>query len=173
MDKKEEILKELSKKAISLMADWPSSRHQQKKFVLEYISSGFINASEAARKAGYSEKSISSKANQLLSGVNKYKHIKPVVDEVRKIFDEKSAEISIAEATEVLQFMTSVLRDEEKETVLVNIGDFKQEPMEVPVSMKDRLKAGELLGKSYGLWTDKQEISIEPTIISGADKLED
>lgn len=39
--------------------------------------------------------------------------------------------------------------------------------------MKDRLKAGELLGKSYGLWTDRQEISIEPTIISGADDLED
>lgn len=96
------------------MADWTSSKHQQKKFVLEYISSGFINASEAARKAGYSEKSINSKANQLLSGVDKYKHIKPVVDELRKLFDEKSAEMSIAEATEVLQFMTSVLRDEEK-----------------------------------------------------------
>jgi phage terminase small subunit len=161
-----EILESLQKEAKSLMADWPSSRNMQKRFVLAYIANGFTNASEAARKAGYSEKSTNSKANQLLSGVDKYKHIKAVVDDMKERFDDLSAKLSIADSIEVLQYLTSVMRGKETEPMLVNIGDYRQDLQEAPLSAKDRLKAAELLGKRYSLWTDKIDANIEtPNII--------
>ena len=161
-----EILESLQKEAKSLMVDWPSSRNMQKRFVLAYIANGFTNASEAARKAGYSEKSTNSKANQLLSGVDKYKHIKAVVDDMKERFDDLSAKLSIADSIEVLQYLTSVMRGKETEPMLVNIGDYRQDLQEAPLSAKDRLKAAELLGKRYSLWTDKIDANIEtPNII--------
>jgi phage terminase small subunit len=39
---------------------------------------------------------------------------------------------------------------------------------------KERLKAAELLGKRYGLYTDKQEVTgAVPVVITGEDELED
>ena len=41
-------------------------------------------------------------------------------------------------------------------------------------SEKDRLKAAELLGKRYNLFSDKMKVDVAlPVIISGADELED
>ena len=46
--------------------------------------------------------------------------------------------------------------------------------VEIPTQNKDSIKAWELLGKRYQLWTDKVDMTLEvPTIISGDDKLED
>ena len=58
----DKILESLQKEAASLMVDWPSSRNKQKRFVLAYIANGFTNASEAARRAGYSEKNVNKTA---------------------------------------------------------------------------------------------------------------
>ena len=65
------------------------------------------------------------------------------------------------------------MRGEEKEEVLVNVGNFEQEKQEIKISAKDRIKAAELLGKRYGSWIEKQEVDINlPTFIDdiqGAD----
>jgi phage terminase small subunit len=46
--------------------------------------------------------------------------------------------------------------------------------MEKEPSEKDRLKAAELLGKRYGLYTDKMSMEgAIPVVISGVDALED
>jgi phage terminase small subunit len=45
----------------------------------------------------------------------------------------------VADAAEVVEFLTSVLRGNDTEEVVV----------------KDRIKAAQLLGKSYGMFTDK------------------
>ncbi|MDD7044506.1 MAG: terminase small subunit, partial [Peptoniphilaceae bacterium] len=64
--------------------------------------------------------------------------------------------------------------DEEREDVLVNVGNYEQEIQSMKVSAKDRIKAAELLGKRYGSWTDKVDMNVEmPTIISGDDELSD
>ena len=74
---------------------------------------------------------------------------------------EKEKEL-IADQDEVLKYLTSVLRGESRSTEIVieGIGDgmseartIKKEPSE-----KDKLKAAELLGKRYGLYTDKVDI---------------
>ena len=80
---------------------------KQRLFCDEYIKSG--NAKDAALKAGYSAKTAYSIGNENLN--------KP---ELKSYIDAKMAEIEshkIADAKEVLEFYTRVLRDEEIEEV--------------------------------------------------------
>ena len=119
---------------------------KQKKFADEYIISG--NASEAALKAGYKNE-VSGRENLRKPTVKSY------IDERMKKLEEEA----IADQAEVLKFLTRIMRDEEKEEVLVNIGDFEQEIQSMKVSAKDRIKAAELLGKRYGSWTDKVDLN--------------
>ena len=87
---------------------------------------------------------------------------------------KKLEEEAIADQSEILKYLTRIIRDEEREEVLVNVGNFEQERQEIKISAKDKIKAAELLGKRYQLWTDKVDMTLEvPTIISGDDKLED
>ena len=119
---------------------------KQKKFADEYIISG--NASEAALKAGYKNE-VSGRENLRKPTVKSY------IDERMKKLEEEA----IADQAEVLKFLTRIMRDEEKEEVLVNIGNFEQEIQTMKVSAKDRIKAAELLGKRYGSWTDKVDLN--------------
>ena len=136
----------------------------RKKFADEYIICG--NATQAAIDAGYSKRSAKQMGSRLLDHPN-----------VRAYIDERMEELeaeSIADQTEILQYLTRVIRDEESEEVLMNVGNFEQEVQTVKLSAKDKIKAAELLGKRYGSWTEKVDMTVDmPTIISGADKLED
>lgn len=160
----EKLIKEISDEAIQLMADWPSSRNKQKRFILEYVATGFTNASEAARNAGYSKKTANKVANNMLSGVDKYGHIKPITEKLQSEYDKRQAELKIADGTEVMQYLTSLMRGEQTEKTVISVGDFTQEITDIDVSAKDRIKAAELLGKRYGIWTDKTELTGEPDI---------
>ena len=122
---------------------------KQKKFADEYIISG--NATQAAISAGYSEKTARKIGSENLTKPD----IKAYIDERM----EKLEEEAIADQAEVLKFLTRIMRDEEKEEVLVNIGNFEQEIQTMKVSAKDRIKAAELLGKRYGSWTDKVDLN--------------
>ena len=80
---------------------------------------------------------------------------------------------SIAEADEIMRYLTRVLRAEEKEETLVYAGDGMQEIQTIRPSAKDRIKAAELLGKRYRMWTDKQEIDFVTPIFLNDVPLED
>lgn len=139
-------------------------RIQWKKFADEYIKTG--NATQSAINAGYSKKYANTNASKLLQNTT----IKAYIDERMKKLEEEA----IADQAEILKYLTRIIRDEEREEVLVNIGNFEQEKQEIKISAKDKIKAAELLGKRYGSWTDKVDMTLEvPTIISGDDKLED
>lgn len=139
-------------------------RLQWRKFADEYIKTG--NVYQSAINAGYSENYARTNAYKLLEKDS----IKSYIDERMKKLEEEA----IADQAEVLKYLTRVLRDEEREDVLVNIGNYEQEIQSMKVSAKDRIKAAELLGKRYGSWTDKVDMTLDvPTIISGADELED
>ena len=88
-------------------------------------------------------------------------NLQSLIDERMKKLEEEA----IADQAEVLKFLTRIMRDEEKEEVLVNIGNFEQEIQTMKVSAKDRIKAAELLGKRYGSWTDKVDLSSDLTLI--------
>lgn len=139
-------------------------RIKWKKFADEYIKLG--NVYQSAINAGYSENYARTNAYKLLEKDS----IKAYIDKRMKKLEEEA----IADQSEILKYLTRIIRDEEREEVLVNVGNFEQEKQEIKISAKDKIKAAELLGKRYGSWTDKVDMSLEvPTIISGDDDLVD
>lgn len=133
---------------------------KQQRFCDEYLID--LNATQAAIRAGYSEKTAKVIASENLSKPN----IKEYIENRMK---EKEKNL-IADQDEVLQYLTSVLRgeSESEEIVIESIGDFMSEArtMKKAPSEKDRLKAAELLGKRYSLFTDKvqQEVDMDLNI---------
>ena len=122
---------------------------KQQRFADEYIISG--NATQAATLAGYSKKTARSIGQENLT--------KP---DIKKYIDERLEELEsskIAKQDEVLQYLTSIMRGLETEQTLRGMGEGMQTIDDIEVSAKDRIKAAELLGKRYGMWTDKQEVT--------------
>lgn len=127
---------------------------KQKRFADEYIITG--NATESAVKAGYSKKYANTNASKLLQNTT----IKKYIDERLEILDSEK----IADQKEVLQYLSAVMRGEHKEKTLISIGEFGQEIVDIDVGAKDRIKAAELLGKRYKLFTDKVEMDVSSDI---------
>lgn len=73
---------------------------------------------------------------------------------------EKESEL-IADQDEVLKYLTSVLRRESSSAVLARNFTGADEVMEKPPDEKERLKAAELLGKRYGLYTERLEADVD------------
>ena len=124
---------------------------KQQCFADEYIISG--NATQSAIKAGYSKKYAATNTDKLLKNTN----IKNYIDERLKELEDKA----IAKQEEVLQYLTSVMRGEHEEEVLYGVGEGVQSTRHVEVGAKDRIKAAELLGKRYRLFTDKVELDAD------------
>lgn len=137
---------------------------RQKKFCDEYLISG--NATDAAVKAGYSPKTAKNIGSENLA--------KP---DLKAYIDEQLAQLhsdKIADAEEVLKYLTSVMRGEHTEEVPLLCGDGMQTLTPKEVGAKERIKAAELIGKRFGLFTDKLGIDgVVPVVITGADQLED
>ena len=121
---------------------------KQQRFCDEYLID--LNATQAAIRAGYSEKNARNIASENLAKPNISKYIADRMAE-----KEKSL---IADQDEVLRYLTSVLRGESQSTEIVveGCGDGISEARTIQKepSEKDRLKAAELLGKRYGLYKD-------------------
>jgi phage terminase small subunit len=132
---------------------------KQKRFADEYLID--TNATQAAIRAGYSKKTACSQGQRLLTNVE----IKTYIDEqLKKIHDK-----DIADATEVIKYLSSVVRGESQSEVVVieNVGDFMSEARRIKKAPdeKERLKAAELLGKRYGIFTDKVSVDAETVVI--------
>lgn len=128
---------------------------KQQRFCDEYLID--LNATQAAIRAGYSKKTANRIGTENLS--------KPVIKEyIENRMAEKEATL-IANQDEVLKYLTSVLRGQSKSTEIVieGLGDgsTKARKMEKEPSEKDKLKAAELLGKRYGLYTEKVEEKVD------------
>ena len=120
---------------------------KQKKFADEYIISG--NATQAAIKAGYKKKTANRIGSEKLSKL----YIKKYIDERLKEIESKKT----ATQQEVLEYLTSVMRGEHKEEILIGQGQGFQEITYIDVSAKDRLKAADLLNKIHQARDSKQD----------------
>ena len=125
---------------------------KQKAFCDYYIET--LNATEAALKAGYSPKTAKQTGYENLN--------KPYL---KNYIDQRLQELEdarIADAKEVLAYLTSVMREEVDEEVVVveGDGDFgsRARTIRKAVGIRDRNKAAELLGRRYALFTDKLDI---------------
>ena len=141
---------------------------RQKSFCEYYVASG--NATNAAIKAGYSERTAKSIGQRLLTFVD----IKKYIDELMQKLESER----IATAEEVLQNLTAMMRGEIQEEVIVVEGEgdgvSSARIMKKQASAKDRIKAAELLGKRHALFTDKTKIEgTLPVMIVGEDDLDE
>ncbi len=145
--------------------------NKQMIFANEYLVD--LNATRAYKKAYPNVKKDSVAAtngNRLLRNAKVKNYIS---EQLKKIEDE-----SIANATEVMKYLTAVMRNELTEEVVVVEGEGEgcssARIVKKDISAKDRNKAAELLGKRYRLFTDKIEADVNQTVIfTGEDELED
>ena len=131
---------------------------KQKRFCYEYlIDCNATRAYKAVYQNVKSDETAKSAASRLLTNVNVKKYIDDYMEELH---NEKTAD-----AQEVIEYLTSVLRGEStaQEIVVEGTGDGCSEAriMEKAPSEKEKLKAAELLGKRYALFTDKIETDVD------------
>lgn len=140
---------------------------KQKRFCDEYLID--LNATQAAIRAGYSPNGINKRVSRMMAndGIQEY---------IKKRLAEKEDAL-IAKQDEVLQTLTRVLRRQEMDTVVVTCKERrsgydengkkviveKEVPqlVQVPTRVSDLNKAAELLGKRYGLYTDKVDLDAD------------
>ena len=125
---------------------------KQKIFADEYIID--LNATRAYKAAYPSVKKdnvASAAASRMLGNVK----VKAYIDEqLEKLKSER-----VADQQEVLEFLTSVMRGEVTEPLLILDGEGTQRMVMAKPSVSTRKSAAVDLGKRYGLFVDKQEIT--------------
>ena len=130
---------------------------KQKRFIDHYLICG--NATQAAIKAGYSKKNARQIGCENLAKLGSY-----LTKRLTKREDKR-----IAEAEEVLEFLTKAMRGEldEDQVVVESIGNYRSKAkiIKKQIAPKDRLKAAENLGKRYGLFTEKVEVTTKENIL--------
>jgi phage terminase small subunit len=156
---------------------------KQQRFCDEYLID--LNATQAAIRAGYSAKTAAVIATENLRKPN----IREYIDERMK---EKEAAL-VADQDEVLRYLTSVMRREYCENIVVTLSEERTtyvpdangtmrkqtiknevpQVVEIPAQLRDANKAAELLGRAYGIYTEKVSMDVKPVVISGDDGLED
>lgn len=122
---------------------------KQQRFCDEYLID--LNATQAAIRAGYSSKYANTNAAKLLQ-------ITTIKNFIDKRMAEKESEL-IADQDEVLRYLTAVMRGDSSAHVLARDEVGADRVIEKPPDEKERLRAAELLGKRYGLYSEKVDIS--------------
>jgi len=137
---------------------------RQKRFCDEYLIS--LNATDAAKKAGYKGNYVGQNADKLLKNTK----IQSYLEE--RLAEKESA--LIADQDDILKLLTRIVMGEEQGTALVGVGQGAQEVEQVPPTNTEKIRAAEILGKYYKLFTDRQEIQLTGAVefiddISGGD----
>ena len=157
---------------------------KQQRFCDEYLTD--LNATQAAIRAGYSEKTARQTAAENMS--------KPYIKEyLDKRMAEKEKSL-IADQDEVMKYLTAVMRREKTESVVVTLnkeqsrylpdehGIMRKQTVKeevpqivsIPSKLSDANKAAELLGKRYRLFTDKLDVTCAvPVMFAGEEDLEE
>lgn len=141
---------------------------KMKRFCEEYIID--CNATQAAIRANYSAKTAGSQGQRLLKNVEAKKYIKELLEEIKKD--------GILSATDLLYYFSQVVTGQSVAEVVVTLvnadGTTRAERIEKHPDEKEKLKAAELLGKRFALFTDKQEIKVElPVVLCDETELEE
>ena len=122
---------------------------KQLRFCEEYIKDH--NATQAAIRSGYSQKTAGPAASRLLTNVNIQGKIQELAGEVKAN--------TIAEATEVLEFFTQAMRGEIRDQVVKRDEEGNLHTVDVQARASDRLRAAESLAKHYALLVEKVELT--------------
>lgn len=107
-----------------------------------------MSATEAARKAGYSDSYADREANRLVEKPQ----VAAYLEELRE-----AAKSDAVMTIEELQGWWSGIVQSGVMPVIIHSDDDEDETMRMPVESKDRMKASDLLGKSLGAFTERHE----------------
>jgi len=136
-------------------------------FCLEYIKSG--NATQSAINAGYSKRSARMQGQRLMTN-----------DDIKARLQELSAEMEsekIAQGKELQETLTSIIRQQTKEEVIVveGCGDGVSEAVTKTKkpNLKDVIKAVETLAKMQGLMTTNAQVTVAVPVFGGENDLEE
>ena len=115
--------------------DYNKLTEKQKRFIDHYVETA--NATESAKRAGYSSKTAKNIGAENLTKLNYF-----IQERLQQLEDNR-----IASQEEVLQYLTKVMRGEEKDQFGLD------------ASLQDRTKCAELLGKRYGTFKEKVDVT--------------
>nr|DAK21471.1 MAG TPA: Terminase small subunit [Caudoviricetes sp.]DAK29379.1 MAG TPA: Terminase small subunit [Caudoviricetes sp.]DAQ58525.1 MAG TPA: Terminase small subunit [Caudoviricetes sp.] len=147
------------------MAALANKRHE--KFCHEYIKD--MNATQAAIRTGYSEKTANRIGSRLLSNVD----IKTRVAELREAYFNEN--IMTAQQVEYELTRIALGLSNEKHVVIEGTGEGYSEAriIDKPPDEKSRLKALELMAKRHRILSGDTTIDIKPVLIVGGDDIAD
>lgn len=121
---------------------------RQKKFCEEYVKSG--NLTQSAIKAGYAESTARATARKILESTGVMKYIESLTTS-----ETKESERTIADAEEIMQYFTRVMRGEEKDQ------------FGLEASLAERTKAAQELAKRK---VDTRAVEARVTIVNDIPK---
>lgn len=124
-------------------AGQPRLSARQKAFIDAYLGAARLNATAAARIAGYRDP-------EQAGYENKRKQ------EVRARIEERLEEEALS-AGEVLAELAAVARMDWREAVQVRL-DGRGEVVEARLELRDKVRSLELLGKAYGLFMERVQV---------------
>lgn len=145
---------------------------KQKLFVDEYLID--LNATQAAIRVGYSEKTAYSQGQRLLKNVEIQKALQGRMDDKESNLIMKQDEIlerlTKQARREETEYRVVTLKNKTMEAGVVNESE-RVEIVKLPTNNGDAIKALDLLGKRYAMWTDKQQIegAVPVTIVNDLD----
>lgn len=147
------------------MAELKNKKHE--KFCHEYIKD--MNATQAAIRTGYSNKTANRIASQLLSKLD----IKARVKELRDAYFNEN--IMTAQQVEYELTRIALGLSNEKQVVIEGTGEGCSEAriIDKPPDEKSRLKALELMAKRHRILSGDTTIDIKPVLIVGGDDIAD
>lgn len=122
---------------------------KQKLFCEEYLKDKELNATQAYLRV-YKNVKSDSVASVMASKLMAKAEIKECIQERLDMIHDQNT----ADAKEVMEYLTSVMRGKSMSEVLKLDVDGGQSIIEKHPEEKDRLKAAELLGKRFGLFKD-------------------
>ena len=140
---------------------------RQERFCQEFAKTG--NATLSAINAGYSEDTARSQGQRLLTNVDIKNRIKELTGEIKNQ--------NIMDAREMQEVLTSIIKQESQEEVIVveGCGDGVSEAVtktKTP-SQADRIKAIQLLARMQGVLDSGNTINVVVPIFGGEDNLAD
>jgi len=140
------------------MSDKPKLTPKQEMFCKEYIID--LNATQAAIRAGYSEKTANEQGARLLANVS-------ISEKIRELINQRSARVEIT-ADYVLQTIKDTIeRCAQAEPVFDKQGN---QTGEYKFDSAAVLKGAELLGKHLKIFTDKTDTTVSGEIKVSWDK---
>ena len=126
---------------------------KQRIFADEYLKD--LNGTRAY-KVAYSNVKKDSVAATNAGRLLRNAEVKNYIDEQLEIMHNERT----ADAQEVLEYLTSIMRGEQTEKRTISVGDGMQMITDIDVGAKDRIKAAELIGKRHSMFTDRLDANV-------------